>query len=66
VTDADGLRFPFEVNAFRKHSLLEGLDEIGITLKHTDAIDAYERLHHPAAAQQSGSVDFKDFVHSKN
>jgi 3-isopropylmalate/(R)-2-methylmalate dehydratase small subunit len=27
VTDADGLRFPFEVNAFRKHSLLEGLDE---------------------------------------
>ena len=66
VTDSTGLRFPFEVNAFRKHSLLEGLDEIGQTLKHTDAIDAYEKLHHPAAAQQSGSVDFKDFVHSKN
>ena len=66
VVDASGLRFPFEVNAFRKHSLLEGLDEIGLTLKHTDAISAYERLHHPSAAQQSGSVDFKDFAHSKN
>jgi 3-isopropylmalate/(R)-2-methylmalate dehydratase small subunit len=66
VTDASGLRFPFEVNAFRKHSLLEGLDEIGLTLKHVDAISAYENSHHPSAAQQTGNVDFKDFVHSKN
>ena len=66
VTDASGLRFPFEVNAFRKHSLLEGLDEIGLTLKHTDAISAFEKSHHPAAAQTSGAVDFKDFIHVKN
>ena len=66
VTDATGLSFPFEVNAFRKHSLLEGLDEIGLTLKHTAAITAYENAHHPSAKQQTGSVDFKDFVHSQN
>jgi 3-isopropylmalate/(R)-2-methylmalate dehydratase small subunit len=66
VTDASSLRFPFEVNAFRKHSLLEGLDEIGLTLKHVDAISAYENSHHPSSAQQTGNVDFKDFVHSKN
>ena len=32
----------FEVDSFRKHCLLEGLDDIGLTLQHVDAIDAYE------------------------
>jgi 3-isopropylmalate/(R)-2-methylmalate dehydratase small subunit len=32
----------FEVDSFRKHCLLEGLDDIGLTLQHTDAIRAYE------------------------
>ncbi|MEN8214491.1 MAG: 3-isopropylmalate dehydratase small subunit [Pseudomonadota bacterium] len=32
----------FEVDAFRKHCLLEGLDDIGLTLQHVDAIRAYE------------------------
>jgi 3-isopropylmalate/(R)-2-methylmalate dehydratase small subunit len=35
-------RFPFEIDAFRKHCLLNGLDEIGITLASSDAISAYE------------------------
>ncbi len=32
----------FEVDPFRRHCLLEGLDDIGLTLQHVDAIDVYE------------------------
>jgi 3-isopropylmalate/(R)-2-methylmalate dehydratase small subunit len=34
--------FRFEIDAFRKHCLLNGLDEIGLTLRHTDKIRAFE------------------------
>ena len=34
---------PFEVDSFRKHCLLEGLDDIGLTLQKTDQIEAYEK-----------------------
>jgi 3-isopropylmalate/(R)-2-methylmalate dehydratase small subunit len=36
-------RFEFEIDPFRKHCLLNGLDEIGITLASSDAISAYEQ-----------------------
>ena len=42
VVRPDGSKIPFEVDAFRKHCLLNGLDDIGLTLEHTAAIDAYE------------------------
>jgi 3-isopropylmalate/(R)-2-methylmalate dehydratase small subunit len=32
----------FDVDPFRKHCLIEGLDDIGLTLQHVDAIRAYE------------------------
>lgn len=35
-------RFEFEIDAFRKHCLLEGLDEVGLTLTRDTAISAYE------------------------
>jgi 3-isopropylmalate/(R)-2-methylmalate dehydratase small subunit len=35
-------RFPFEIDAFRKHCLLEGLDEVGLTMAQGSAIGAYE------------------------
>ncbi len=35
-------RFPFEIDAFRKHCLLNGLDEVGLTMARGDAISAYE------------------------
>jgi 3-isopropylmalate dehydratase small subunit len=35
-------RFTFEIDAFRKYCLLNGLDEIGLTLASSDAISAYE------------------------
>jgi 3-isopropylmalate/(R)-2-methylmalate dehydratase small subunit len=43
VSAPDGSRFGFEIEALRRESLLEGLDDIGLTLKHMDAIDGWER-----------------------
>jgi 3-isopropylmalate/(R)-2-methylmalate dehydratase small subunit len=42
VTTSDGTTFKFEIDAFRKHCLLNGLDDIGLTLEHVDDIRAYE------------------------
>jgi 3-isopropylmalate/(R)-2-methylmalate dehydratase small subunit len=42
VTTPTGEAFRFEIDAFRKHCLLHGLDDIGLTLQHVDAIRAYE------------------------
>ncbi|MDX5349374.1 MAG: 3-isopropylmalate dehydratase small subunit [Paracoccaceae bacterium] len=42
VTASDGKVFHFEVDAFKKHCLLNGLDDIGLTLEKATAIDAYE------------------------
>ena len=42
ITDEKGLRVPFEVSSFQRYCLLEGLDDIGLTLRHEDAIKAYE------------------------
>ena len=42
VTTSDGQTFPFEVDAHRKHCLLNGLDDIGLTLEKAAAIDSFE------------------------
>lgn len=42
VRTPSGESFAFEVDEFRKHCLLNGLDDIGLTLEHADAIRAYE------------------------
>ena len=42
VTDSDGLSAEFDFDPFRRNSLMNGLDDIGITLAHSDAIDRYE------------------------
>lgn len=42
VTSADGQEFPFTVDPFKKHCLLNGLDDIGLTLEKVSAIDAFE------------------------
>jgi 3-isopropylmalate/(R)-2-methylmalate dehydratase small subunit len=42
VTTPSGDVFQFEVDPFRKHCLLNGLDDIGLTLQHVDEIKAYE------------------------
>ena len=43
VTTPAGAVIGFEVDAFRKHCLLNGLDDIGLTLTQADAIRAYEQ-----------------------
>lgn len=42
VKTPSGDSFSFELDSFRKHCLLKGLDDIGLTLEHADAIRAYE------------------------
>lgn len=42
VITPSGKAFAFEVDAFRKHCLLHGLDDIGLTLQQADAIHAFE------------------------
>ena len=42
VTASDGRAFAFDVDPFRKHCLLNGLDDIGLTLEKAGDIDAYE------------------------
>ena len=43
IRTPDGKQIDFEVDSFRKHCLLEGLDDIGLTLEHADDIKAYEQ-----------------------
>jgi 3-isopropylmalate/(R)-2-methylmalate dehydratase small subunit len=48
VTDSYGFRASFEVDPFRKFCLLEGLDDIGLTLRHEAALDTFEAKHDEA------------------
>ncbi len=42
VTTSDGQSFAFEIDPHRKHCLINGLDDIGLTLEKVTAIDSYE------------------------
>jgi 3-isopropylmalate/(R)-2-methylmalate dehydratase small subunit len=42
VTTSDGQSFGFEIDPFRKHCLINGLDDIGLTMEKAASIDAYE------------------------
>ena len=48
VTDSHGFHATFEVDPFRKFCLLEGLDDIGLTLRHEAALDTFEAKHDQA------------------
>ena len=49
VTDERGFKATFEVDPFRKFCLIEGLDDIGLTLRHAAALDTYEARHDEAS-----------------
>ncbi|MGA8730636.1 MAG: 3-isopropylmalate dehydratase small subunit [Terracidiphilus sp.] len=49
VTDSQGFKAAFEVDPFRKFCLIEGLDDIGLTLRHEASLDAFEAKHDNAA-----------------
>ena len=45
LTLPNGDIWPFQIDAFRRECLLQGLDDVGITLESTDAIKAFEEHH---------------------
>ena len=42
IADESGWSLPFEIDAFRRHCMLNGLDDIALTLEHEEKISAYE------------------------
>ena len=50
ITTPSGTTFNFAVDEFRKYCLLNGLDDIGLTLRHADKIKAYEARRGQEAA----------------
>ena len=56
VTRPDGKVYHFEVDAFRKHCLLNGLDDIGLTLQDSDAIKAFETQHQQSNPWLFGAI----------
>ena len=45
VVNADGVEMHFEIDEFRKYCLLNGFDDIGLTMQHADAIKAFEQQY---------------------
>lgn len=56
IRKPDGNEIPYEVDAFRKHCLLNGLDDIGITLQDADAIREFEKSWQKKAPWLFGAV----------
>ena len=50
VSDNSGLKFSFQVDPFRRDCLLNGWDDIGLTLRHEPQISHYEQTRKPGAA----------------
>ncbi|BBQ00766.1 3-isopropylmalate dehydratase small subunit [Burkholderia sp. SFA1] len=53
VIAPNGERAPFDIDPFQKEALVEGLDEIDMTLRYAAAIDAYERTHGIGTSQET-------------
>ena len=45
IVDDQGFSATFEIDPFRKYCLLNGLDDIGLTLRHESELDAFESKH---------------------
>ncbi|WP_339082392.1 3-isopropylmalate dehydratase small subunit [Pseudomonas sp. TMP9] len=56
VTRIDGVQYSFEVDAFRKHCLLNGLDDIGLTLQDSDAIKTFESTYQQRSPWLFGAI----------
>ncbi|MFP5226565.1 MAG: 3-isopropylmalate dehydratase small subunit [Acidobacteriota bacterium] len=48
ISDAEGFKTSFSIDPFRRYCLLEGLDDIGLTLRHAAELDHYEKQHDAA------------------
>jgi 3-isopropylmalate/(R)-2-methylmalate dehydratase small subunit len=56
VVTPSGEKIAFEIDDFRKHCLLNGLDDIGLTLQHADDIRAYEAKRQAEAPWLFGAI----------
>ncbi|VXC37258.1 3-isopropylmalate isomerase (dehydratase), subunit with LeuC [Pseudomonas sp. 8Z] len=56
VTRPDGVQYSFEVDAFRKHCLLNGLDDIGLTLQDQEAIKSFEVQYQQSSPWLFGAI----------
>lgn len=56
VTCPDGVQYSFEIDEFRKHCLLNGLDDIGLTLQDADAIASFEAKHKASQPWLFGAI----------
>jgi 3-isopropylmalate/(R)-2-methylmalate dehydratase small subunit len=45
LTDAQGFHATFDIDPFRKYCLIEGLDDIGLTLRHATDLNKFEAAH---------------------
>jgi 3-isopropylmalate/(R)-2-methylmalate dehydratase small subunit len=61
ISGDNALEFHFDIDPFQKQVLLEGLDDIGMTLKHEPDISAYEKSH-PIKTVMYEPVDSKHFA----
>ena len=43
ITTSDGTCFSFDIDSFKKHCLLNGLDDVGLTMEKAASIDNFER-----------------------
>ncbi len=48
ISDTEGFKTSFAIDPFRRYCLLEGLDDIGLTLRHAAELDTYEKQHDAA------------------
>ena len=64
ISDKQGLSYKFEIAPARKEVLLKGLDDIGHSLQHASAIDAYEKAH-AATATMYETVDVKYYSNGR-
>jgi 3-isopropylmalate/(R)-2-methylmalate dehydratase small subunit len=64
ISDNHGLVCKFDIAPARKEVLLEGLDDIGQTMQHANAIDNYEKAHH-ATATMYEPVDVKYYSNGR-
>ena len=56
ITKSNGEVITFDIDSFRKHCLVEGLDDIDMTLQDSDAVRAYEERRHEEAPWLFGTV----------
>jgi 3-isopropylmalate/(R)-2-methylmalate dehydratase small subunit len=57
LTDGRGFSAIFEIDPFRKFCLLEGLDDIGLTLRHAAALDEFEKQHDNASWLKAKAIE---------